>query len=692
MMKLLFILSFISQINIAQAQNDCREILGDLNRAEAPTLPPKYDRLPQFDMSILKTKGGAEILRIKSSIETIVKELSGIEKKLSLAPASPIPPRPTTTHEEPDINDDIGFFGSLRKLFTDSLYPRRDFENLSEEKRAALMVKKSDLETKLKHLQSLLADKELEERQNDSFRRQQARAELHRAMAHPLVNSAVRDLFGYYTLNIIPKTNKVTLLIGEREGATILQNPEQVEELETFVKKLRLRNYVIVFEGYSAVAPIISSAAADRGVAVFDSHSEVTESPLGSKNSISISNDYLRMKAFAESKSVIITTDSLTGIGLAIEGGVTNVWNINDYTNRVLEDWKYQLRTKGRDNLGINIHPLEKSLSLLSLLKRDGSWSQSYQSPLSELSEKSPIIIFQVDNLALGSFETVVNGAFSYAQVMYTNQNTGGAVVFGSSRHDSKSAALIYESSFALGTLGYAIATGGAGGAMQLANAGGYNSGTLSIGIPITGKSSLVSEKTIARSDQTLTIDTGDYSERIPALLGEGSDARKLIIFAPGGGGTMKELAVTLVRLSKFDHGIEQIIFLDSQYYNGLEAWLKSLPLPASFKDKLFVTDSREEMTILGQMFIGDLELAHQALPRQAIPDYTDVRSRFEYTPPPTPPKPKKPGRNSSTLEDYYSDMYDSYGYGYSRDEGDTDKDSPSSEPEPKKSDKKKKP
>jgi len=109
------------------------------------------------------------------------------------------------------------------------------------------------------------------------------------------------------------------------------------------------------------------------------------------------------------------------------------------------------------------------------------------------------------------------------------------------------------------------------------------------------------------------------------------------VIFAPGGGGTLKELAVTLVRLSKVENGIEQIVFLDSQYYGGLQEWMKSLPLPASFLDKLFVTDSRDDVLVMGQMFAGDLETAHKNSPRKNSPNYSDVKSRFEYTPPPSP-------------------------------------------------------
>src|SRR5262249_5411127 len=62
----------------------------------------------------------------------------------------------------------------------------------------------------------------------------------------------------------------------------------------------------------------------------------------------------------------------------------------------------------------------------------------------------------------------------------------GGTVVFGSSTDKDEYGDLVYKMQYALGSLGIPTATGGAGGLMGVANAGAFNAGAPSVGIPVT--------------------------------------------------------------------------------------------------------------------------------------------------------------------------------------------------------------
>jgi uncharacterized protein (TIGR00725 family) len=217
------------------------------------------------------------------------------------------------------------------------------------------------------------------------------------------------------------------------------------------------------------------------------------------------------------------------------------------------------------------------------------------------------------ESLNVDSVKKVINEGSSFAQVISMNQNTGGSVIFGSSREDKHSANLIYQSAYKLGRLGIAVATGGAGGAMEIANSGAYNAGGVSVGIPIGGKHMLENEQTISSSKHTKTIATAGYEERIPVLL----DSRKMIIFVPGGNGTIKELAVTLVKAAgKFD-SFEKIVFLDSDYYKPLVEWFKASSLPQALKDKIVLLDKATDVETLGLSLQEGFEKARVQEPRK---------------------------------------------------------------------------
>jgi predicted Rossmann-fold nucleotide-binding protein len=167
----------------------------------------------------------------------------------------------------------------------------------------------------------------------------------------------------------------------------------------------------------------------------------------------------------------------------------------------------------------------------------------------------------------------------------------GGIVVFGSGRGSKQYEDLVYDSTHVVAERGIAVRHGGAGGFMETAGKAALDAKSLSIGVPMTGRNSLATEKRISTEAQSFTIATGGYETRIPVLLEE----VPLAVFAPGGMGTMRELAVVLVHeASQNDH--RWISFIGRQYYGGLTDFMASLPLPKEILERVSVVKSSQEM------------------------------------------------------------------------------------------------
>jgi predicted Rossmann-fold nucleotide-binding protein len=436
---------------------------------------------------------------------------------------------------------------------------------------------------------------------------------------------AVTDLLTYYSSEYLGKENKVTILTGVLDKTT----PEQLAEVTLLVNGAIERGYNIVYDGNAKSAPVMAKLTGDRGIAVFAT--EPTKS-FAADNKINLSNDYLRMQLFADSEAVIATSDSTAGLGLMMEGLLTHVLDgSKTFSVKDLEKWNDRLDDNHR-NLGITFRgPKVVSRAEKILEEKSSSGSGGYSEYSSFYSKEKPSFkglrylknpatfeLLAPERLAVEFIQRVGEEAISFTNAMKQNDGTGGAVVFGSSKVDPISAPLIYESSYKLGQLGYAVATGGSGGAMEVANSGAFNGGGPSIGVPISGKVSLSAEKDVASSTHTKTIGTSGYEERIPVLL----DSRKLVIFAPGGNGTIKELATTLVRLGGKANGLQAIVFLDSEYYGGLVEWFQQSNLPQTVKDKLVVVDKASEVETLALSMAEKFEIDRQQAPRKNQPEY----------------------------------------------------------------------
>lgn len=410
--------------------------------------------------------------------------------------------------------------------------------------------------------------------------------------------SALTDVYSFNSIINLNKDFKITLLLGNRWGQI---NNFELSQIKLLVEKFVSLNYHIVFEADSVYAGVISSLAGNLGIPVIGKD---LPSFSNHPNKVVIYNDYLRMKALSSSKAVIINPDSVSGKGFFIEGLATHMFDYKRNTDiSFFDNWTRELNKKGR-NLGVSSHSIKKIQSIDELFTEPTETKfkfAPFTTPAFPLvNSKQTFILYTPENTSVESNQTILQAASSFRKVMIENSNTGGSVIFGSSSEDAHSANLIYQSAYKLSALGIAVATGGSGGAMKIANMGAWNAGGESIGIPIGGKHILKNETDFETNIHSRTIITSGYEERIPALLGVGRDSRKIIIFAPGGGGTLKELATTLIRMSSRMEKIKKIIFLDSEYYAGLVKWLLDSSLPQVIKDKIVLTDSAFEVEKIG--------------------------------------------------------------------------------------------
>jgi predicted Rossmann-fold nucleotide-binding protein len=171
----------------------------------------------------------------------------------------------------------------------------------------------------------------------------------------------------------------------------------------------------------------------------------------------------------------------------------------------------------------------------------------------------------------------------------------GGMVVFGSGRGSYSMEKTIYSSVEAAAKLGVPIATGGAGGFMETANRAATVAGAFSSGIPIGGRNSLRSEKRTMSHLHDVTVMTSGYETRIPALL----HRREIIAVAPGGMGTMKEVAVMMVAQAALPSVASNVVFIEDNYYGGLVDWLKQSNLPVAYKSRIGLVGDSAHMTNL---------------------------------------------------------------------------------------------
>ena len=390
----------------------------------------------------------------------------------------------------------------------------------------------------------------------------------------------VEDILENNAIGMLPPSKMVSLLIGNpfssKESLTA-KNADMIRELVH-------DGYFVIYDADTVVAPQIAELVGSGGLGVSAVHAQT----LGSSPVVKIENDYIRMMALSHPRISIATSDSLTGIGIHLNTGIGFVLDSTGNFKNAPVAWQKYLKDSFRD-LGLKFSKDTQQIADLSDLKRmtddEGASLLQAQSPANYSR-------YQFEQYNFAAMEGMLTSALSMRQAVEMNQGLGGTVVFGSGKYDMPSMQFIYQVGFQGGRLGIPVATGGAGGAMEVANTGAYNGGGISIGIPIVGANSLRTEKKTFSEVQTVTIPSTAYDVRIPTLLLN----RNHVSFAPGGNGTIKELAVLMTGFSRLNHQVQKISFLQSSYYQPLVSWLHELGMPSAFLNKIQLVSAESEI------------------------------------------------------------------------------------------------
>lgn len=309
-----------------------------------------------------------------------------------------------------------------------------------------------------------------------------------------------------------------------------------------------------------------------------------------------IANDYLRLEALSHAEQVVTFEQSLVGQATLLRGDST--FHIATGAN-YLNEWRDKLE-ESHSNLGLKRSSatfVEDAYALLNFEQPPAA-----KRPMTGTFRKVPSRgKARYESLNWGKLYDILE----YTEVMpgataRLNAEIGaGSIAFFGSGNSNIPASYnqwIYDGVSAVAALGVPVTTGGAGGFMRVANTAAYAQGAPSIGIPISGRKSLATEKKIFSSVQTLTVEAADYNSRIPLLL----HGQKWIVFLPGGSGTVNELATTLSLFSmQLSRGakaeLPRLAFYGSGYWVPLLRQLVPT-LPPQIRERIYYTDSPEEL------------------------------------------------------------------------------------------------
>lgn len=331
------------------------------------------------------------------------------------------------------------------------------------------------------------------------------------------------------------------------------------------------KNLSVVYDADSSSAALVRSVFGNRAIGIT---ALISATPLWSEDIsvLRIINPYLRLMAFQTTEIVIAAKESSAGLATIINNAATHftIMGTDVKSPEYFNAWRPSQREPA---LGFNI-----ATPIKMKLKQQSKITVPSRFNLSQV-EKS---------LRLFEFGKFSNQSDAYQQAMVDlkmtkNSSLFGAVIFGSSSYPGNYTDLVYQVAWKLGRAGIPVVTGGAGGVMEIANQGAFNAGGASIGINLGGR--LFSEKETASEVQTLSISVSNYEQRIPLLL----RGKRLVIFAPGGSGTMKELATTLLLFGK-DQEMPDLVFL-GEYYKPLLEGLAPL-LSEKIRKKIHLVDS----------------------------------------------------------------------------------------------------
>ncbi len=434
---------------------------------------------------------------------------------------------------------------------------------------------------------------------------------------------ALRDFLNFSRVKSIVRNHaSVSVLFGDPQNRLNLKDLAFSEQYAQFIRRLIDAKVVILYDADSRAAESIRALVGDQGIGI----SAVADPPTGT---VTVQNPYLRLKLFEAPDRVVMSPRSIIGAGLILssEKHVTVLGQSDSFVLRPAA-WKDSIPR----HLGLRFS------SSPSLLTRPSDFVvptyYKWTGAKFDLSLEKTI-----SSLFASDFDDIFSAAALLAEgERAMNELPGGAVILGSSTNDPDYTDLVYQSGRKLGARGIPISTGGSGGYMLVANTAAYDSGTHSIGIPLTGRFQLDSEKIVGSKTQTLTVGSDSYHSRIPLLLHH----REIIVFAPGGSGTIREMATALVAMARSkgeEENPPELVFLSSQYYGPLVEQLRRA-LPEPLRGLVHLVDTADDWDPLLDNIearlgsrIGNLRMAQAPVPRNdrtAFPKPVYEPSRYD--------------------------------------------------------------
>jgi uncharacterized protein (TIGR00725 family) len=427
------------------------------------------------------------------------------------------------------------------------------------------------------------------------------------------------------------RRRSVTLLLGNESTPV---TPEIEQRVTAFVQPYVDAGYAIIYDADSSLAPVIRRAAGAHPSLLGITQSPAVATAADAKV-VAIENPYLRMKALGAGERVIMSEDSVNGLGLQIDDDVHRVFPLRQGWTNGYEAWIHQ---NSRRSLGVR-SPLR-------------SPEVATAPSVHERATAAPAFAWDPDLVEISGYtaKSILEKAANLTQGEHAMAGPAGAVIFGSGQAAPDYIDLVYSSARFLAQQGVPVVTGGAGGLMEVANAGAYDAGGESVGIPLGSGFRLSTEAKDADHAHTRTISAAGYEARIPLLL----HRRPIILIAPGGNGTMQEIATAFVELARSPGQPRELVFMSSAYYGPFVEWLRAQPFPADFLASIHVIDRAEELGPIIQKV-----LAHPGIQEtgfRGAPPKAPRNDHTQFEPPAQPAGGERGGGKPAYKDDEYFD------------------------------------
>lgn len=366
----------------------------------------------------------------------------------------------------------------------------------------------------------------------------------------------------------------------------------EAQEIRALVQNILEAGIRIIYDADSMAAPLIRQLAGTAAVGVSGKSPHSAEDRI-----VHVENSYLRWLIFTKGH-MISSFDSLVGLsGVFLKSDLKSEDNkdlrLALPRTKQIESYFVDLKewNKEADKTNLGLEPIREVKRYRSFAK--DTPTKPFPIPYFGTQKWDDLILSIGTNKFFRIFQKMSELILAKAEVQAPTSYQDHVVFFGSGSVEKNSASLVFDANTYLGSIGFSVAHGGSIGLMEVAGLGTLKGGGYSIGIPLKpGK--LKSEIDIPTHSHTTTVfaPTG-YDSRIPLLLKN----RSWVVIGPGGSGTMKELAATLVSLNSSSDPIKGVVFLSKDYYGRLYDWIQKSELPKEIKNKFFIAGSVEELS-----------------------------------------------------------------------------------------------